>query len=280
MANFFEDNDDLQFYLGPGVDWDTLAWVTELGFRHPDGFRDAQQAKAFYRDVVSAVGAFAADEVAPHAAEIDRQGVHFQNGEATFPPRLHSIFAKMSELDLFGSTLPRELGGTNAPLLLYFANGELLARADVSVMSHYGFHGGIAMAMLALSMLEGSTEIDPATGQVIRTRWPAEIAEIASGRAWGSMDITEPDAGSDMAALRTMATRGADGQWRLKGQKIFITSGHGKYHFVIARSANDDGAPAGETGSLKALSMFLVRAYQVKKDTTRHLETLPEPVGR
>jgi len=41
MANFFDDNADLQFYLGPGVDWDTLAWVTELGFRHPDGFRDA-----------------------------------------------------------------------------------------------------------------------------------------------------------------------------------------------------------------------------------------------
>src|SRR5436190_4350327 len=232
MANFFDDNADLQFYLGPGVDWDTLAWVTELGYRHPAGFRDAEQAKTFYREVVSTVGAFAAEEVAPWAAEIDRQGVRFRDGEASFPPRLETIFAKMAEMDLFGLTLPRELGGTNAPLLLYFANGELLARADVSVMAHHGFHGGIAMAMLVLSLLEGSTDIDPATGQVIRTRWPREIADIASGRAWGSMDITEPDAGSDMAALKAVGTEDGDGRWRVNGQKIFITSGHGKYHFV------------------------------------------------
>ena len=282
MANFFDDNADLQFYLGPGVDWDTLAWVTELGFRHPEGFRDAEQAKAFYREVVSAVGAFAAEEVAPFAAEIDRQGVRFENGEASFPPRLQAIFAKMAELDLFGATLPRELGGSNAPLLLYFANGELLARADVSVMSHYGFHGGIAMAMLVLSLLEGSTDIDPATGQVTRTRWPQEMAEIASGRAWGSMDITEPDAGSDMAALRAVGTQDADGRWRVKGQKIFITSGHGKYHFVIARTPNGNGAPVGD-GGLKSLSMFLVRAYEDRPDGTRQrlasLDRLEEKLG-
>lgn len=283
MANFFDDNTDLQFYLGRGIDWDTLAWVTEMGFRHPEGFRDAQQAKAFYREVVSAVGAFAAEEVAPWAAEIDRQGVRFQNGEASFPPRLQAIFSKMSQLDLFGSTLPRELGGTNVPLLLYFVNGELLARADVSVMAHYGFHGGIAMAMLVLSLLEGSTDIDPATGQLIRTRWPREIAEIAAGRAWGSMDITEPDAGSDMAALRTVGTRGADGSWRVKGQKIFITSGHGKYHFVIARTAEGNGAPAGGNSGLKNLSMFLVRAYEDLPDGSRKrlasLDRLEEKLG-
>jgi alkylation response protein AidB-like acyl-CoA dehydrogenase len=269
MANFLDDNTDLQFYLGPGVDWDTLAWVTELGYRHPEGFRDAEQAKTFYREVASAVGTFAAEEVAPWAAEIDRQGVRFQNGEASFPPRLAAIFAKMAELDLFGLTLPRELGGTNAPLLLYFVNGELLARADVSVMAHHGFHGGIAMAMLVLSLLEGSTEIDPSTGQVTRTRWPREIADIASGRAWGSMDITEPDAGSDMAALRTVGTKDADGRWRVKGQKIFITSGHGKYHFVVARTGNGEGAVLGENDGLKGLSMFLVRAYEDLPDGGR-----------
>jgi 3-(methylthio)propanoyl-CoA dehydrogenase len=283
MANFLDDNTDLNFYLGPGVDWDTLAWVTELGYRHPEGFRDAEQAKTFYREVVSAVGAFAAEEIAPWAAEIDRQGVRFQNGEASFPPRLEAIFAKMAELDLFGLTLPRELGGTNAPLLLYFVNGELLARADVSVMAHHGFHGGIAMAMLVLSLLEGSTEIDPSTGQVTRTRWPQEIADIASGRAWGSMDITEPDAGSDMAALRTVGTQDAEGRWRVKGQKIFITSGHGKYHFVIARTANGDSTPVGENAGLKNLSMFLVRAYEDLPDGSRKrlasLDRIEEKLG-
>jgi alkylation response protein AidB-like acyl-CoA dehydrogenase len=199
----------------------------------------------------------------------------------TFPPRLAGIFAKMAELDLFGLTLPRELGGTNAPMLLYFINGELLARADVSVMSHHGFHGGIAMAMLALSALEGSSEIDAATGLLVRTRWPSEIAEIVAGRAWGSMDITEPDAGSDMAALRSVATQAADGSWRLKGQKIFITSGHGKYHFVIARTAANDGSAAG--GGLKNLSMFLVRAYEDLPDGGRRrlasVERIEEKLG-
>jgi 3-(methylthio)propanoyl-CoA dehydrogenase len=264
MANFLDDNPDLQFYMGPGVDWDTLAWVTELGFRHPEGFRDAGQAMSFYREVVSSVGRFAADEIAPFAAEIDRQGVGFHDGEVTSPPRLAGIFSKMAELDLFGLTLPREVGGMNGPMLLYFINGELLARADVSVMAHHGFHGGIAMAMLVLSLLEGSTEIDPATGRVVRTRWPREMQEIASGRAWGSMDITEPDAGSDMAALRTSAARDQGGTWRLKGQKIFITSGHGKYHFVIARHARGNGG-----GGLENLSLFLVRAFEDMPDGHR-----------
>jgi alkylation response protein AidB-like acyl-CoA dehydrogenase len=281
MANFFDDNADLRFYLGTGVDWETLAWVTELGYRHPDGFRDANQALTFYREVATTVGAFAADEIAPWAAEIDRQGVRFQNGEASFPPRLAGIFGKMAELDLFGLTLPRELGGTNAPMLLYFINGELLARADVSVMSHYGFHGGIAMAMLVLSLLEGSTTLDHATGQVVETRWPTEMAEIASGRAWGSMDITEPDAGSDMAALRAVGTQAPDGKWTLKGQKIFITSGHGKYHFVIARTAASDGAASGS--GLKNLSMFLVRGYEELPDGSRRrfvsVERIEEKLG-
>ena len=104
-------------------------------------------------------------------------------------------------------------------------------------MAHYGFHGGIAMAMLVLSMLEGTTELDPTTGRIVKTRWRDEIAEIAAGGAWGSMDITEPDAGSDMAALRATATpRRGRAAGRITGQKIFITSGHGKYHFVIART--------------------------------------------
>ena len=105
---------------------------------------------------------------------------------------------------LHGLNVPRELGGMNAPLLLYFVNNELFARADVSVMAHHGFHGGTAMAMLVFSLYEGSTEFD-GRGRIVKTRWETPIREIVSGRAWGSMDITEPDAGSDMAALRTVA---------------------------------------------------------------------------
>src|SRR5262249_23568736 len=138
------------------------------------------------------------------------------------------VFDRMRELELHRLPLPRELGGLQAPLLLWFVSGELLARADVSVMTHFSFHAGIAMALLHWSYAEP-------------TRFAREIEDIASGAAWGSMDITEPDAGSDMAALRTVGEQAADGSWTVTGQKIFITSGHGKYHIVIARTGPAPG---------------------------------------
>src|SRR5687768_11387519 len=268
MASFLDDNPDLKFYFEQGVDWPVLARLTEIRFGREDGFDEARDALAFYREVAATVGTFAAEEIAPYAEEIDRAGVLFDGGEVTLPPRLAGIFAKMAERQLFGLTLPRELGGTNAPMLLYFISAELLARADVSTMSHFGFHGGIAMALLVLSFFEGSTDIDAGSGRIIRTRWPDEIAEIVAGRAWGSMDITEPDAGSDMAALRSKAERDAAGNWTVSGQKIFITSGHGKYHFVVARTAherhdgNGQNGASDASGGLRGLSMFLVRAYR------------------
>jgi alkylation response protein AidB-like acyl-CoA dehydrogenase len=261
MANFLHDNDDLQYYLNEAIDWETVASLSEHGFGQADGFKSVAEAVTFYKEVATLVGGFVADDVAPHAAEIDREGVRFESGEASFPPRLESIFRKIAALGLHGMTLPRELGGMNAPMLLYFINGELFARADVSVMSHYGFHSGMAMAMLVLSILEGSTELDPATGAILRTRWPQEIAEIASGQAWGSMDITEPNAGSDMAALRAVGEQEPGGGWTVSGQKIFITSGHGKYHFVVARTETASG-PTDPKAGLGGLSMFLVRAYR------------------
>src|SRR5215471_14492197 len=100
MANFLTDNADLGYYLGEGLDWETMASLTELGYRHPDGFRGAEEAVGFYREVATLVGAFAADEVAPHAAEIDRAGVRFAGGEAVAPPRLAGVFAKLAEMGL------------------------------------------------------------------------------------------------------------------------------------------------------------------------------------
>ena len=267
MANFLSDNEDLQFYLREGIDWEALAALTERGYKAPGGFKNGAEAREYYREIAGMVGEFVAEEVAPFGAEIDRDGVNFAGGEATFRPRLQSLCQKMADLGLHGMMLPRELGGQNAPILLYFINGEMLARADVSLMTHYGFHGGMAMAMLMLSVLEGTTEMDAATGEIARTRFWGQIEEIVAGHAWGSMDITEPDAGSDMAALRTVATQEADGQWSISGQKIFITSGHGKHHFVIARTG---GAGSGLAG----LSMFLVPAFEDGPEGRKRFATL------
>jgi alkylation response protein AidB-like acyl-CoA dehydrogenase len=261
MANFYTDNADLRWYIERGIDWESLVRTTEADFRNPGGPKSVDEALAFYKETLELVGSFVADEIAPHAAQLDREGVRHVDGEALFPERLEGIFAQVKELGLHGLCVPRELGGMNAPVMLYFLLSELFGRADVSVMAHHGFHGGMAMAMLLFSVREGSTKVDPDKGTVLETRFADFIGEIVRGEAWGCMDITEPDAGSDMARLRTRAEEDADGKWFVTGQKIFITSGHGKYHFVIARTepVKDVNDPLS---GLAGLSMFLVPTYE------------------
>jgi len=182
-----------------------------------------------------------------------------------FPPVLQNITDQIKGLELHGMCLPRDLGGMNCPFLLFLLTSEMLSRADVSVSAHFGFHGGIAMAMLLFSVMEGTTEFDIENLKIKSTRFADAMAEIASGEAWGSMDITEPGAGSDMARLRTKGVQDAEGNWFVTGEKIFITSGHAKYHFVIARTekqAEEDDAFAG----LKGLSMFLVPTYRIDEN--------------
>ena len=156
----------------------------------------------------------------------------------------------------------------NVPLMVYFINSEMFARADVSAMAHHGFHGGIAMAMLFFSIREGSAKLDSSTGEILETKYKDAIQEIARGEAWGCMDITEPDAGSDMAQLRTVGEQDDDGNWFVTGEKIFFTSGHGKYHYVIART-EDSGDPEDPYAGLGGLSMFLVPTYHDREDGTR-----------
>ena len=233
MANFYKDNEDLQFYVDKWLDWEPLVRVTDNHYRYADGFDNVDDAVDFYRNVLEMIGRFVAEEVDPHVAEIDQNPPELVDGEVVFPEKFDDIFEKIDQLDLHGMCVPRELGGMNAPLLVYMLQTEMFGRADVSISANVGFHGGIAMALLAYSIDEGTTEVDPETGEILSTRFEDEIQEIMRGDAWGSMDITEPGAGSDMASMRTKAEQDEDGNWYVTGQKIFITSGHGKYHIVI-----------------------------------------------
>ncbi|MBI2388716.1 MAG: acyl-CoA dehydrogenase family protein [Deltaproteobacteria bacterium] len=268
MANFFTDNDDLRFYFEKGIDWAPLVEVTEYGFRTADGFKDAKEAVGFYREVSEMVGELVAEQIAPRVPQIDRDENHLKDGEVEEGAAMKAVFETIKGAELHKLSIPRELGGMNAPLLVYFVVAEMLGRADVSVMTHNSFHGGMAMAMLVYSIHEGSTEFDVAAAKISKTRWAAEMDELARGDAWGCMDITEPDAGSDMAALKMRAEQDEKGEWFLTGQKIFITSGHGKYHFVIARTeeAKDPNDPFAGLGGL---SMFLVKTYEDLPDGTR-----------
>jgi 3-(methylthio)propanoyl-CoA dehydrogenase len=253
MANFYNDNPDLQFYIDREIDWEPLLELTELG-KADTPYESWQDARDNYKEILAMLGEFSAEEIAPYWEELDTQESKVVNGEVVEAPRMAQIFERIRELELHGLCLPRELGGMNCPLLLHSVTAELLARSDAAIMTHYSFHGGMALAMLIYSLHEGSTEVDPEHQTIIKTRFEEQIREIVRGDAWGSMDITEPHAGSDMAALKTKATQDDDGNWWVTGQKIFITSGHGRHHFVVARTDN------GEKG-LDGLSLFLVEAY-------------------
>src|SRR6478609_3688310 len=102
MGSFLSDNADLYYYLGAGIDWDLLASLGEQGFTDPEGFKSSAEAQTFYREVVGMVGDFAGREVAPFAAELDRQAFRIEGGEVQVPPRLSSIFEKLGELGLHG----------------------------------------------------------------------------------------------------------------------------------------------------------------------------------
>ncbi len=258
--NFFTDNDDLRYYFERGIDWAPLVELNEFGYRAPGGFDNAKDAVEFYTQIMEMVGEFAATQMAPHAQAVDHEGVRLVDGEAVVSAKTAEIFDRMRDLELHGMCLPRELGGMNCPLLLYMVTHELFGRADVSMMAHFGFHGGMAMAMLVFSLMEGSTEFDADSLTIARTRFADYIEEIRQGKAWGCMDITEPDAGSDMARLKAVGEQDEDGNWYVTGQKIFITSGHGKYHFVIARTEKVED-PSNPLSGLKGLSFFLVPTY-------------------
>jgi alkylation response protein AidB-like acyl-CoA dehydrogenase len=273
MANFFEDNDDLRFYVDKGVDWSELVALTEYEWRSPGGPKDVGEAVDLYRSLLEALGSYAGDAIAPLARQLDTQKLRIEDGEVVHPAAMTEIFEGLQQMEVYGLCLPRELGGLNLPVLANNMAMEIIGRADVSVVAHYGFHGGIAMALLLYSVLEGSTTFDAEQGTITSTRWADAIEEIRSGRAWGSMDITEPDAGSDMGALRATAEQDADGNWLVTGQKLFITSGHGKYHIVIART-EPAGSPDDPFAGLAGLSLFLVPAYEDTPEGRKRLSTI------
>ena len=261
MGNFYTDNADLQWYVTTGIDWAPIIRLTEYDHRAEDGFSSPEEAVPFYEEVLTLLGAYAADDIAPHWRALDAAHPHLDGqGGVKEAAIVEDIVGGLLSLGVPGMCLPRELGGMNCPLLLLQIQNELLCRADVSIGAHMGFHGGMALAALAYSVMEDTTVFQTDPPAIATTRFQECIEQIAAGDAWGSMDITEPHAGSDMAALQTKGEQDEDGNWFVTGQKIFITSGHGRWHFVIARTEQPKPGEDAFAG-LKGMSMFLVPAF-------------------
>ncbi len=253
MPNFFTDNDDLMF-LFRHLDLAELARVQEDNFadarQHGIDYAPQDEADAIdnWRRTLEIAGDIAGTVIAPRAEQIDEEG-HTLNadGTVTLHPLVADNIHRLAQADLMGFTLPRRYGGLNCPNLVYSMAIEIVSRADASLMNIFGLQG-IAETINAFA----SDEIKS-----------AYLPRFARGEVTGAMVLTEPDAGSDLQAVRLKAIRDDDGQWYLRGVKRFITNGCGEVLLTLARSEH-------EISDGRGLSLFL--SERSPRIRVRHLE--------
>ncbi|WP_061932503.1 acyl-CoA dehydrogenase [Aureimonas sp. AU22] len=234
--------------------------VSEIGFtlRQVAGLGEAMAAGTagdLTPDLLAAIldeaGRFAESEIAPLAAAGDRIGAVWRDGAVTMPPGWRDLYHRWTDGGWNGLTGPVDHGGQGLPTSLSAAIYEMWNGASMA------FGIGPTLTLGAVDALEAhGTEALRAT----------YLDKLVSGEWMGTMNLTEPQAGSDLSALRTRAERRDDGTYRIFGSKIFITFGEHDLtdnivHLVLARLAD---APAG----VKGISLFLVPKRLVNADGT------------
>ncbi|MCA0279291.1 MAG: acyl-CoA dehydrogenase [Proteobacteria bacterium] len=221
----------------------TLKHVAGLG-KAIDEARLGDLSEDLLDAVVSEAGRFATDEVAPLAANGDKQGAILKNHEVTMPDGWKDLYRRWSEGGWNSVTAPVDFGGQGLPTALGVAAFEMWNAASMA------FGLGPILTNGAIEALDkhGSDHLKA-----------TYLEKLVSGEWMGTMNLTEPQAGSDLAALKTRAERRDDGTYRIFGQKIFITYGEHDFtdnivHLVLARLPD---APAGTRG----ISLFLVPKF-------------------
>jgi acyl-CoA dehydrogenase len=232
--------------------------VADIAFtlKHSAGF-GAALAEGLYKDldedlvnsVLEEAGRFATEVIGPLNRVGDRQGARIKDGVVTTPDGWKEAYRDWSAAGWNGISGPTDWGGQGLPHAINSACIEMWNSAAMA------FGIGVVLTMGAIDTLEAH-----GTEHLKKTYLP----KIVSGEWTGTMQLTEPQAGSDVGALRTKAERAGDGTYRLTGQKIFITYGEHDLtenivHFVLARLPN---APAGTRG----ISLFLVPKFLINAD--------------
>jgi len=252
--NFYLDNEDLRFQVEQ-VPWGQLLPLVDT--EHASG-ANVQEHVQHQHELLVALGEYVAEQVAPFAHELDEQHPTLKDGEVEDAPRMKAIIEGLSQMGAMSIPFESRLGGLNMPIIISSVLSEMLARADVSVMTYAGFFSGMGLALGLHSVEEGSFETSE--GQLKSTRFDEQIKTMCAGKEVGAMLLTEPQAGSDLAQINSKATQAADGTWEITGQKIWITCGHGEHHIVLARSEDSKTHPG-----LKGLSLFYVPAHIEKE---------------
>lgn len=236
--NFYLDNPDIRFKLQT-IDLEEIVALREHGFaehgEYPEAPEDFADALDTYDKVLELLGEIAGDRIAPRAEEVDQIGPKLENGAVTYAPGTIQNLRDLAEAQLMGVLLPRRYGGLNMPTTVYTMMTEMVSRADASLQNLF-------------SLQDIAETLNRFGDEDQKQRY---LPRFASGEADGAMDLTEPEAGSDLQAVQLKARYDeAKGQWYLNGMKRFITNGCARIHLVLARS--EEGTKDG-----RGLSMFV-----------------------
>ncbi len=238
MANFYTDHPELKFQLENSPLMKRIVELKERDYADKDTFDYAPQnfedAMDSYNRVCELTGDICANIIAPNAEAVDAEGPHCENGRVRYASKTYENLDATVKAGLCGVTMPRRYDGLNFPCTAYTVINEMIATADA------GFENIWSLQDCIETLYEFGDEDQ-------RRRY---VPRVCAGETM-SMDLTEPDAGSDLQSVMLKATFDEqENCWRLNGCKRFITNGDSDIHLVLARS--EEGTKDG-----RGLSMFI-----------------------
>ena len=238
MPNYTPPVMDMQFVLH-----DVLQ-ISKTGI---PGYEELE--RDFTEAVLGEAGRLAAEVLAPLNAVGDRQGCALENGVVRTPDGFRDAYDRMREGGWIGIDAAPEYGGQGMPYLMYSATGEMFVSANMAFNMYQGLSHGAMTAIAAHgSEQQRATYLPP----------------MVEGRWSGTMNLTEPQCGTDLGLIRTKAEPAEDGTYRITGQKIWISAGEHDLtenivHLVLAKIP---GGPEGTRG----ISLFIVPKFLVNED--------------
>lgn len=250
MANYYTDHPEIEFHLDHPL-MKRIVELKEKGYADKDQFADApvcyEDAIENYKRVLDITGDVAANIIEPNSESVDLEGPHLVDGRMVYASKTVENIDATCKAGLWGVSMPRKYGGLNLPTVVFSMLSEVISAADA------GFQNIWSLQSCIDTLYEFGSEEQ-------RQKYIPRVCEGASM----SMDLTEPDAGSDLQRVMLKATQDEDGTWRLNGVKRFITNGDSDIHLVLARS--EEGTHDG-----RGLSMFIYDK-QSGGVTVRHIE--------
>ena len=251
MANYYIDHPELEFHLHHPL-MKRIVELKERNFADKDTFEDApvdyNDAIDNYNHLLEIMGDITANIMEPNSESVDLEGPHLVDKRMVYASKTYENLDATRKAGLWGISMPRRYGGLNLPITPYSMASEMVATADA------GFQNIWSLQDCIETLYEFGSEEQ-------RQKY---IPRVCAGETM-SMDLTEPDAGSDLQRVMLKATYSEEeGCWLLNGVKRFITNGDSDIHLVLARS--EEGTRDG-----RGLSMFIYDKRQGGVDV-RHIE--------